>query len=211
MEKTLTPGGRWLIICVLQTATPGCRLATSFEGQLNLLALVRQGLRIDIAYVETTVRQLLQAEGDLFAFQREVGLDNGILRAVVEYSDTTTALTAFWKYHHGLTVHVGLSFSTALHRPHERSTDARCASRESKLCSPSTGRMALPAGTIPTRASRRLWLHRCASPCKICRQHFGRFLWAQRHRSLLAPWLAPALTLLPMSDFLSTLSLRYIL
>src|SRR3569833_1041188 len=89
-------------------ATPGSRLATPYEGQLSLLALVRQGLGVDTAQVESTVRQVLQAEGDLIAFQKEFGFHDGTLRALVEFADSNVALTVFWKYRQCLTVHASV-------------------------------------------------------------------------------------------------------
>ncbi len=93
--------GAGLTICTFQFVTPGARLPTRYEGQLDLLTFVRQGLAIDTATVESTVRRLLQAEGDLFTFQKGIGFDDGTLRAIIEYSDTTIALTTYWKYRHG--------------------------------------------------------------------------------------------------------------
>src|SRR3569833_952047 len=83
-------------------ATPGSRLATPYEGQLSLLALVRQGLGVDTAQVESTVRQVLQAEGDLFAFQKEFCFHDGTLRAQEKKTETNEAHTEKKKNRQGL-------------------------------------------------------------------------------------------------------------
>ena len=87
---------------------PGSRYATPYEGQLSLLALVRGNMAIDPAAIQTIVCQLLQGEGDLFAFQKEIGNDADTLRAVVEFSETTVAVNALTKYRNGLTIDVSV-------------------------------------------------------------------------------------------------------
>jgi len=81
-------------------------LATPYEGQLKLLALLRPHLALDLITVEALLRHTLQAEGDLFAFQVEQDLNDGPLRAIIEYADTGSALEAIAKYRHGLDVDV---------------------------------------------------------------------------------------------------------
>ena len=82
-------------------------MATPYEGQLVLLALYRQSFAVDPTIIETTVRQLLQLEGDIFAFKKETEVNAGTLRATIEFSDTTTALDAMSKYRNGMTIDVG--------------------------------------------------------------------------------------------------------
>jgi hypothetical protein len=110
----------------LQIVNPGARPATSYEGQLRLLAIYRPNFSVGSNRAEELIRQLLRNEGDIFAFRLDSGLENNTIRATVEYADTNVALEAMSKYHAGLTVDVGtrrLDFPVSLSRRLTRDRD----------------------------------------------------------------------------------------
>ncbi len=179
--------GAGLTICTFQFVTPGARLPTRYEGQLDLLTFVRQGLAIDTATVESTVRRLLQAEGDLFTFQKGIGFDDGTLRAIIEYSDTTIALTTYWKYRHGLAVHVSANFTGVLCCVRSDAPSDTCVlCRVFKLCCPSIRTMmALLERPTRTRASRHLFPRRCGLRCITCHRPSSQSRLPTRRRRRL--------------------------
>ena len=97
-------------------------MATPYEGQLKLLTILRPNVTLDLITIEALLRHVLQAEGDLFAFHLEQGLEDGSLRAIIEYADTGVALEAISKYRHGLNVDVSIPHSR---RSGEDVTDTR--------------------------------------------------------------------------------------
>jgi hypothetical protein len=68
---------------------------------------------LDASHAEAIVFNLLLAEGDMLAFQRQAGFGDCILRAVVEYYDVDIAMGVLSKYN-GFTIEVWMFLT--LHR-----------------------------------------------------------------------------------------------
>ena len=77
---------------------PGSRFASSHEGQLAVVAVPEQGSNVDSTNLEVFVHSLFEAEGQLFAFQKQPGSDESHFQAIVEFCDATLALNVGVKF-----------------------------------------------------------------------------------------------------------------
>ncbi|KAL2262379.1 hypothetical protein VTK26DRAFT_1512 [Humicola hyalothermophila] len=73
-----------------------------YEGQVQITAL-GQGANFVSARAETVVRAFLEAQGEVFAFQRQTELNDNIFRALVEFSDADISNSIVQKFN-GMTV-----------------------------------------------------------------------------------------------------------
>ncbi|KAH9906439.1 RNA recognition motif 2-domain-containing protein [Xylariomycetidae sp. FL2044] len=76
-------------------------IVTAHEGQMYTCVFPLPGASIpspsgivDTRQLETLLKQLLQTEGDLFAFKTHPGMEGSIMSAVIEYCDNDTSLRA---------------------------------------------------------------------------------------------------------------------
>ncbi|CAK7269308.1 hypothetical protein SEPCBS57363_003536 [Sporothrix epigloea] len=72
--------------------TTGDMHASAHEGQLDMLAVLLHNAPMELSQVEPHVFKHLQAEGDLFAFQKDRRSEEGALKAIIEYADFTVAM-----------------------------------------------------------------------------------------------------------------------
>ena len=77
---------------------PGSRFASSHEGQLAVVAVPEQGSNIDFPSLEAFIYSLLEAEGQVFAFQKQTSSDDSAFLAIVEFCDATLALNVAVKF-----------------------------------------------------------------------------------------------------------------
>ena len=77
----------------VQIVAPASGSITCHEGQLYL-TVFPHGLEPpnDLKQLETSVKSILQGEGDLFAFKLQPGVEGSLLSAVVEYCENDTSL-----------------------------------------------------------------------------------------------------------------------
>ncbi|KAI1082352.1 RNA recognition motif 2-domain-containing protein [Whalleya microplaca] len=120
--SNLTMGGRdWAVTSVSSrefslVVEPGAGLVTSHEGQLYLSVfayLVNNWS--DSQQLEAFLKNLLQSEGDLFAFKVQDGVEGSLMSAVVEYCDNDMSLRAISKFN-GVVI-TGLQICMTLYRP----------------------------------------------------------------------------------------------
>ncbi|ERT01476.1 hypothetical protein HMPREF1624_02725 [Sporothrix schenckii ATCC 58251] len=93
-------------------AMPSDMFAAANEGQLDMLAVLLHNAPMELSQVEPHVLKLLQAEGDLFAFQKDPRSEEGAVKAIIEYADCTVAMNVASKLN-GVIVdglHIRLSF-----------------------------------------------------------------------------------------------------
>ncbi|KAL1899482.1 hypothetical protein Sste5346_002881 [Sporothrix stenoceras] len=76
----------------MQLAMPGDMFAAANEGQLDMLAVLLHNAPMDLSQVEPHVLKLLQAEGDVFAFQKDPRTEEGAVKAIIEYADASLAM-----------------------------------------------------------------------------------------------------------------------
>lgn len=90
-----------------QIAYPGTSVDPVSEGQLLVLAFPGSGYAFPYAQsqVEAIVYNFLQAEGELFAFQRLNDSTQGLFKAIAEFSDVDVAVAVVSKFN-GFTVNV---------------------------------------------------------------------------------------------------------
>ena len=87
--------------------------ASAHEGQLDMLAVLLHNSPMDVSQVEPHVFKLLQAEGDLFAFQKDRRSEEGALKAIIEYADFTVAMNVASKLN-GLIIDVSCQYLPSL-------------------------------------------------------------------------------------------------
>lgn len=71
---------------------PGDMFAAANEGQLDMLAVLLHNAPMELSQVEPHVLKLLQTEGDLFAFQKDLRTEEGAVKAIIEYADASLAM-----------------------------------------------------------------------------------------------------------------------
>lgn len=87
---------------------PGDMFAAANEGQLDMLAVLLHNAPMELSQVEPHVFKLLQAEGDLFAFQKDPRSEEGALKAIIEYADAALAMNVASKLN-GVMIDVSVS------------------------------------------------------------------------------------------------------
>ena len=75
-------------------ANPMVNLTTAYEGQVSVVVHATAEVSDGWKKAERVIKKILQGEGDIFAFKRISSTVDGIFRAVAEFSDINSSLTA---------------------------------------------------------------------------------------------------------------------
>ncbi|KAI0115002.1 RNA recognition motif 2-domain-containing protein [Daldinia grandis] len=94
---------------------PGAGSVTAHEGQLYLSVFPHSASTITTQKLESFLKELLETEGDLFAFKIREGVQGSLLSAIVEYCDNDMSLRAVSKFNS--VVVEGLQICVTLYRP----------------------------------------------------------------------------------------------
>ncbi|KAI1393851.1 RNA recognition motif 2-domain-containing protein [Hypoxylon trugodes] len=94
---------------------PNACLVTAHEGQLYLSVFSHSANSMTTTQLETFLKDLLQSEGDLFAFKVHEGAPGALISAVIEYCDNGMAIQALSKFNG--TIINGLQICMIVHRP----------------------------------------------------------------------------------------------
>lgn len=65
-----------------------------FDAQLNVVALIAQPAEVDAVTAFMIVQRVLQCQGQIFAFVKLSGFEEGTMRGIVEYCDSSAAAAA---------------------------------------------------------------------------------------------------------------------
>ncbi|KAL7626686.1 hypothetical protein AAE478_003460 [Parahypoxylon ruwenzoriense] len=99
-----------------QVVEPGIGLVTAHEGQLYLSVFAHSTNTItEPQQLENFLKNLLQSEGDLFAFKTREGVEGSLMSAVVEYCDNDMSLRAVSRFN-GVVVN-GIHICIVIYRP----------------------------------------------------------------------------------------------
>ncbi|KAI1464745.1 RNA recognition motif 2-domain-containing protein [Daldinia caldariorum] len=94
---------------------PGAGSVTAHEGQLYLSLFPHLPSRITTLQLESFLKELLQSEGDLFAFKIRDGVQGSLISALVEYCDNDMSLRAVSKFNNAVVE--GFQICITLYRP----------------------------------------------------------------------------------------------
>ncbi|CAK7234313.1 hypothetical protein SEUCBS140593_008902 [Sporothrix eucalyptigena] len=159
----------------VQLATPGDIYATAHEGQLDMLAVLLHNAPMELSQVEPHVFKLLQAEGDLFAFQKDRRSEEGALKAIIEYSDFTIAMSVASKLN-GLMID-GLHIRLSFYQPDAHTGRAAPPNDGVTTPMPTPGRFPPPGGNVPAFQGQQ-----DPQPQKLALQHGPNTLAPVRHQ-----------------------------
>ncbi|CAK7203559.1 hypothetical protein SEUCBS139899_006293 [Sporothrix eucalyptigena] len=159
----------------VQLATPGDIYATAHEGQLDMLAVLLHNAPMELSQVEPHVFKLLQAEGDLFAFQKDRRSEEGALKAIIEYSDFTIAMSVASKLN-GLMID-GLHIRLSFYQPDAHTGRAAPPNDGVTTPMPTPGRFPPPGGNVPAFQGQQ-----DSQPQKLALQHGPNTLAPVRHQ-----------------------------
>ncbi|KAI2626476.1 RNA recognition motif 2-domain-containing protein [Hypoxylon sp. NC1633] len=95
---------------------PQASFYTAHEGQLYMSVFMHPpAVPVHTSVLETIVKQLLQTEGDLFAFKTRPGVHGSMMSAIVEYCENQESIRAAEKFHN--VVLEGFQICITLYRP----------------------------------------------------------------------------------------------